>query len=554
MHVILTVKASWWWCKSCRPQKSWRLANLQLLSWSIQISAKPDPATRSGPTYSISALSIFLEVAGSELFVEPRHHFHPTHNAKMGKEKGKKGRKDSDTATTKPVLTPKQTKSPNPAKQAKNLAAREKRAAAKGAMPTGPIEGFEDPNGRPGPFIQGPPHAKWPSMWKKDMGLIESRIKSLDRQMDAMRGYMQSMPEGSSQRIDYELGERSNWRHICSMMDRARELLCMVKEEARGILPQKFLDAKTNGGVVGMRFERLVPKLDAKAQELGYDPKGKGGPVLPGRQNTAADGAQDVDMSDSSDSSSDPGSSSDDEGDNITVGDDFVSLKSKKTRTDIPQRPKVEPDTESTPTANTTTDPSPMFFVDTEPTPVLISTVTGLPTTKSQLKKEKRAKLEEARAEKKAAKAAKADNEAAPPAGTEDVKPESKKRKAMSDEVVVEPTTTKSAPDVDLVALEAQLKADVDAATKAQAEAQEKAEKEKNEKKRRRRSSGADADLEVTKEKKVKIEKVKDKKRKAEDNEPMVEKSSKKKRKAEDEEVVVEEGSKKKSKKHKSAA
>lgn len=154
----------------------------------------------------------------------------------MGKEKGKKGRKDPTSPATKEALTPKQTKSPDSAKVAKKLAAGEKKAAARTAMPTGPIEGFEDPNGRPGPFIQGPPHTKWSSMWKKDMGLIEARIKSLDRQMAAMRLYMQSMPEGSAQRRDYELGERSNWRHICGMMDRARELLCMVKEEARGIV------------------------------------------------------------------------------------------------------------------------------------------------------------------------------------------------------------------------------------------------------------------------------------------------------------------------------
>lgn len=68
------------------------------------------------------------------------------------------------------------------------------------------------------------------------MGLIEARIKSLDRLMSTMRSYMASMPEGSAQRLDYELGERSNWRHICNMQDRARELLCMVKEEARGIV------------------------------------------------------------------------------------------------------------------------------------------------------------------------------------------------------------------------------------------------------------------------------------------------------------------------------
>jgi hypothetical protein len=37
-------------------------------------------------------------------------------------------------------------------------------------------------------------------------------------------------------RLEWELGERGNWRVICEMMDRAREVLVSAKKAARGIV------------------------------------------------------------------------------------------------------------------------------------------------------------------------------------------------------------------------------------------------------------------------------------------------------------------------------
>ncbi len=77
-------------------------------------------------------------------------------------------------------------------------------------------------------------HAKWPALFKKHIGVIESHIKSLERLMQSMRSEMDTFPE--KQRLEWELGERGNWRVICEMMDRAREVLVGAKIAAKGIV------------------------------------------------------------------------------------------------------------------------------------------------------------------------------------------------------------------------------------------------------------------------------------------------------------------------------
>jgi len=92
--------------------------------------------------------------------------------------------------------------------------------------------------GRPKPFTKSPQHAKWPALFKKHLGLIESHIRALDRVMQSMKSEMGQMPE--KERMEWELGERGNWRVICNMMDQARTVLADARVAAQGIVSFHF--------------------------------------------------------------------------------------------------------------------------------------------------------------------------------------------------------------------------------------------------------------------------------------------------------------------------
>jgi hypothetical protein len=79
-----------------------------------------------------------------------------------------------------------------------------------------------------------PTHAKWPSMFKRHIGVIESHIRTLDRVMQSMRANMEKMePE---ERARWESGEEGKWLVICGMMVRARMALADAREAGRGIV------------------------------------------------------------------------------------------------------------------------------------------------------------------------------------------------------------------------------------------------------------------------------------------------------------------------------
>jgi hypothetical protein len=153
----------------------------------------------------------------------------------MGKGKGKKGRREAKLAAKKATEVPKIPGVPrpaNPVKKAKKLASREKKSAIN-TNPPGP-EKFPIPMGRPKPFTKSPQHAKWPALFKKHLGLIESHIRALDRVMQSMKSEMGQMTE--KERLEWELGERGNWRVICNMMDQARTVLADARVAAQGIV------------------------------------------------------------------------------------------------------------------------------------------------------------------------------------------------------------------------------------------------------------------------------------------------------------------------------
>jgi hypothetical protein len=135
----------------------------------------------------------------------------------MGKGQGKKGRKEGKLAVKKLNPEPKIPGFPKPEKPAR-------KAVATSALPLGHQQ----------PFTKKPQHAKWPALFKRHLGVIESHVKNLDRVMQSTKSEMDRMDE--KDRLEWELGERGNWRVICEMMDRAREVLVSARKAARGIV------------------------------------------------------------------------------------------------------------------------------------------------------------------------------------------------------------------------------------------------------------------------------------------------------------------------------
>ncbi len=52
--------------------------------------------------------------------------------------------------------------------------------------------------------------------------------------MQSMKSEMGQMPK--KERMEWELGERGNWRVICNMMDQARRVLADARVAAQGIV------------------------------------------------------------------------------------------------------------------------------------------------------------------------------------------------------------------------------------------------------------------------------------------------------------------------------
>ncbi|KAK2627387.1 hypothetical protein QTJ16_003353 [Diplocarpon rosae] len=450
----------------------------------------------------------------------------------MGKGKGKAGRKEAKLAAKKLNQAPKIPGMPKPAqpqKKAKKIPSREKKSALN-TNPPGPAT-YPLPMGRPKPFTKSPQHAKWPALFKKHLQVIEAHIKDLDRVMNSMKADMAMMSE--KERLEMESGERGNWKAICGMMDRAREVLKNAKLAARGILPSRALRDRQNLGVLGSNFEPLAAQPEKNAVEPGYNPTEKG---TLDQNSESVIGDENSGESDASD-----GSESEGEDDAVAQNTDFVTLNGAKHPRAAPLENSVSEARaglhEAIPSRRketTEVEPNPYFVVDVEPTPVVLDTpASGDPNKKSR--KQTEAEATELR---KAAK-------------------EARKQTCTAPEAAASAPPMEAAPpadsEVDFNALEAKLQAEIAAGTKAQEEAEAS---EKMLKKKRRRSSNGDEEVG---EKKAKIEKLEKKKRKAEEGESVSEKKAKekkgKKRKAEETAEVVEaEEASKKKRKHKDSA
>ncbi|TVY49063.1 hypothetical protein LOCC1_G001376 [Lachnellula occidentalis] len=361
---------------------------------------------------------------------------------------------------------------------------------------------FPIPTGHAKPFTKSPQHAKWPALFKKSLGVTEAHIRKLDRVMQSMKSEMVEM--GEQERLEWELGARGNWRRICGMMDRAREILAQEREAAKGILPAKYLRDKKGLGVAGTNFEPLGPKLAERAEALGFNNQ------EPEQNDTKMDSDGDSEMEDVSSLSS--GSDSDSDSDLSLDSSDLDSSSDSEAENE-----KQEPASNDRKTSASdkeeeavpVVESNPYFVVDTEPMPIRGLEKPSLSTLKKskkrsqgedgEAKKSKKAKKEKVveenvQAEPEPTAAAQPESEPAAEAPKKskkrshsDADTESKKSKKHKSTTIVE-VTEQEAPvsNVDFAEVQRKLQAEVDAGVAAK-EAEKAAEKAK---KKRRRSSG----------------------------------------------------------------
>jgi hypothetical protein len=269
-----------------------------------------------------------------------------------------------------------------------------------------------------------------------------------------MQSEMKNM--GEEQRREFELGGDSKWRTVCGLMDRARETLVAARLASHTIIPPSWQEDKAGLGVTGFKFERLLPRLQKKAEAGGFswgDNKldSLWGGSTRQRAECSDSRSESSSTEDSGESESDSDhsdvSDSEDEGEGTKSGED----KSAK----------------------------PLFFIDTNPTPV--NTDGSMPeksTKEKRPKKDKKDKKPE-------------------PVSAESTPSNRSKKRTSEDPEESNPTkkTKVSRPgssNVDFTAIEAQLQAEVEAGLKAkEQELQDQARK--REKKRKRNSDGVHA-------------------------------------------------------------
>lgn len=224
--------------------------------------------------------------------------------------------------------------------------------------------------------------------------------------MQAMKAEMVLLED--KEREEWELGARGNWRRICGMMDRAREILGAEREAAKGILPTKFLrDKKGLGGVAGTNFEPLGPALKERAERAGYVDVGSGLEENDDKMENGVDGDGDSEMEDvgsegddleeSSSSDSDSSSSSDSDMDDNSENEQVdakpvkaepVEVKSNGRKASVSEEEEVTTQKKPVPVdvksngrkasvseteekkEEPIVEPNSFFYVDTEPMPM----------------------------------------------------------------------------------------------------------------------------------------------------------------------------------------
>ncbi|KAG9240375.1 hypothetical protein BJ878DRAFT_526460 [Calycina marina] len=324
-------------------------------------------------------------------------------------------------------------------------------------------------------FVKQPIHAKWPSLFKRHIGLIESQIKVYDRLMMSMRSEMDQMEE--AERLKWESGAEGHWHTLCGMMQRGKNMLDDALAAGKGILPDNRL-----------RQKKSLGKMAADFRPVGT--AGSDSVVDDGASGSESESENDAEISDLD------GESESEKEKEVKPAPkpEFVPLISGKKRKLSHSGGEQE------------IEPNPYFVVDTEPTPV------SLPKEK-KIKKSKKSKDDEL-VLKQAVKRTSGDEQE--PAQNRIKK--HKKSSAVVPEVTSDPAeeTTQPVPDFDEI--ERELQADIERRMKAKAESDAAAAKKgasenivevsKKDKKRKRTSTGS----EVTEAKKVK----KEMKRKAE--------------------------------------
>jgi len=304
--------------------------------------------------------------------------------------------------------------------KAKNRAARKKEATAHlPPKPRKPKPPKPDPLAPPDFSIpkslaqpvkaKGLRHAKWPALFKKHIGLLESHIRLVTRMQESLKSEMETLSE--EQKREWELDELGNWRLVCEMLDRARTLLSTAKRTAVNLvsgpsalsgrlcirsrlygqlglkagpncpqLPVDVIRDKKGLGLKRFEFELQGPKLAARAATEGYVSKN---PVSKAEFSTGgSDDDSDTEEVDDGPSWHHP--DSEEEVMDTTEDIDKHSMEGVERTSGTDQHDNLAPNGEAT-TNGKEPSPNPYFVIDTNPTPIQLNG-----TTKPKVKKRAR--------------------------------------------------------------------------------------------------------------------------------------------------------------------
>ncbi|KAH8672570.1 hypothetical protein BGZ60DRAFT_405160 [Tricladium varicosporioides] len=214
-------------------------------------------------------------------------------------------------------------------------------------------------------------HAKWPALLKKHMGVLESHIKTLDRMLQNITQFMESMPEDERRR--WERGETGKFVVVAGSLDRVRDAYVCAKMVAEGVVGSNHLRDKKGLGVKGYKFEKLVPGILEKARAAGIQGEGLE-QISIGRSLRAMGEASEYEAEDEDTEMED-------------VSDMDVESKSESSTTSASQseskKASVSSDESAIPTHTKTTsvpgvEPN-SYFINSNPTSATASTSASIP-------------------------------------------------------------------------------------------------------------------------------------------------------------------------------
>ncbi|EHK99377.1 hypothetical protein M7I_4781 [Glarea lozoyensis 74030] len=100
-------------------------------------------------------------------------------------------------------------------------------------------------------------HVKWPSLFKKHIGVLESHVKHLERVQQSVKDFMLGLPD--VERDAWERGEKGHLKIIVGCVERAKETVKNAKEANKSRAKEEHASSETP-----VDFEALQAKLQAE--------------------------------------------------------------------------------------------------------------------------------------------------------------------------------------------------------------------------------------------------------------------------------------------------